>query len=334
MVTIIDVAKRAQVSAAVVSRVVNGDETLRIAADTRARVLLAVEDLKYTPKRAARSLRMSLPSVISLALPDTTNALNAGLVGGVEQAAMERNLAFNLVRAEHLEREPAWLRRFVGEGRTDGLVIQVPDRSDSTVFDQLIGLPIPIVLINSLDTGKLRTVVYDDYEAMRIAVMTLVESGHRQIGLISGAEFNGPATRRRLAFMSVALEHGIKVRPQWITNIGFSNDEGREAARRLMSLDVRPTGVVVSNVNAAMGFVAEAHRQSATLPDDLSIVSIYDVPYADATWPPLTTVEMPSSMLGYTAVSHLFDENPGESHLIIREPKPVLHWRSSVAPPR
>ena len=330
MVTISDVAKLAQVSPAVVSRVLNDDATLRIGTDTRERVLSAVAELNYVPRHAARSLRMHLPSVLSLVLPDATSAIHAKLIRGVEEAALARNLAINLLRAEHIVSEPEWLPRFVREGRTDGLLLQVPDLAEEGVFSILTELGVPLVLLNSVATGPIPTIVYDDGAGIRAGVLPLVELGHRRIGYIGGPLSNSPARRRRAAFGQLVAEFDLDVRPEWMTNLGFTTDDGRRAAAEILSASDRPTAVFIANVNCAMGFIAEAHRMGADLPGDLSMIALHEVDYAEATWPPLSTVEMPNAALGSAAVGLLFERGDEVPHLTITDPAPRVHLRAST----
>ena len=151
-------------------------------------MLSAVDELNYVPRHAARSLRMHLPSVISLVLPDATSAVHSELIRGVESVALARNLAINLLRAEHIVSEPEWLPRFVREGRTDGVLLQVPDLAEQGVFSVLAELGVPLVLLNSIDTGPLATIVYDDRAGIRAGVPAPHRAGapshrlHRRAG--------------------------------------------------------------------------------------------------------------------------------------------------------
>lgn len=330
MVTISDVAKHAQVSPAVVSRVLNDDPSLRIGVETRARVLSAVEELDYVPRHAARSLRMHLPSVLSLVLPDATSAVHANLIRGVESAAFGRNLVINVLQAEHIVSEPDWLPRFVREGRTDGLLLQVPDLAPAGVFSGLSQLSVPVVLLNSIESGSLSTIVYDDRAGVRVGVEALVELGHHRVGYVGGPPSSRSAVRRKAAFEEVAAELGLAVRAEWKTDLGFTTENGRSAAAVLLNAADRPTGVFIANVNCAMGFIAEAHRMGADLPGDVSLVALHDVPYAEATWPPLTTVEMPNAALGSAAVELLFERQSEPRHITITDPAPLLHLRAST----
>lgn len=330
MVTIIDVAKAAEVSPAIVSRVMNGDESLRISADTRARVLKAVAEHKYAPSHAARSLRMNVPSVISLVIPDTTSTINSNLLRGVEDAARARNLAVNVISAEILETGMETVLRFIREGRTDGLLLQVPDKLPISVEKELSKFTTPLTLLNSSTSGNISSVVLDDAAGVEIAFNHLVEMGHSKIGFVGGFPTHGPAKRRQKAFEKLNARHGFRQNAEWTTNLGLSTDAGVLAAEYIMNLKKKPTAVIVANVNAAMGFIGHCHRLGTNLPKDMSIISIHDVPYAEATWPPLTAVAMPFYQLGFTGVELLFAENDQPAHKTIKNPPPELRMRESV----
>ena len=330
MVTIIDVAKSAEVSPAIVSRVVNGDETLRISPETRARVLAAVSEMHYAPSHAARSLRMNVPSVISLVIPDTTSTINSNLLRGVEDAARARNLAVNIVSAELLESGMETVLRFIKEGRTDGLLLQVPDKLPASIEKELGRLTTPLTLLNSSTSGSISTVALDDAAGVSVAYRHLVEMGHTKIGFVGGFPTHAPAKRRQKAYENLNKSHNLAQKPEWTTNLGLSNEAGVMAAEYFMKLKQRPTAVIVANVNAAMGFIAQCHRLGANLPQEMSIISIHDVPYAEATWPPLSAVAMPFYQLGFTGVEILFS-NTGEAvHKVIKNPIPELRSRESV----
>lgn len=331
MVTIVEVAKHAKVSPAIVSRLLNGDDTLRVSPETRVRVLKSVEELKYVPSYAARSLRMNIPSVISLLLPDTTSTLNANLLKGVEDGARSKDLAVNILRAEILEEGMDRVLRFIREGRTDGLLLQIPDSLPDSIYDELGELSIPLVILNSVSEGSLPTVVLDDAAAIKIAHDYLTENGHTRIGFVGGLDSHYPARRRSESFKAITKSKKLQTQSAWITSFGLTNEDGADAAQFFFDLEDKPTALVVANVNAAMGFIAQAHRLGMALPADVSIIAIHDVPYAESTWPPLTTVAMPFYELGRRGVEALFAEKGPVEHIVISDPAPKLQIRESVA---
>ncbi len=338
MVTIRDVAALARVSPATVSRVLSGDPLLRVADDTRARVITAVRELKYVPSHAGRSLRTARSRAIAVVVPDVTSAVFADLTAGATEAASARGLTVVLARAEQLTSDADWMTRIIGEGRVDGLILQIPDGSPDDLIASLAMLRTPTVVINSIDAGPLDTIVLNDAEGVRTAVDHLVALGHREIGFVGGVDSSATGTRRRRAFIDSLRAHDLPVPGEsspagWVTARGYSGPEGREAAADLMALSALPTALVVANLNAALGVLAEIHRSPLRVPDDMSLIALHDVWYADSLWPPLTTVRMPLRELGAAAVELVAEKGDRDTVHAVIDTAPFLVVRESTTRP-
>lgn len=336
MAKIGEVAALAHVSAATVSRVLSGDPRMRVSAETRARVMEAVATLNYVPSHAGRSLRTAKARAIGLVVPDVTSAVFAELAAGAAQVAADRGLTLVLAGAEQLASDPGWAARALSEGRVDGLVVQLPDGAHPRVVDDLAPYARQVVLINSVDSGVIDTVVLDDRAGIVAAVDHLVALGHCDLGFVGGTPKSATGARRRQAFVERVEQHGLSVpgvssSAPWITANGYTGSDGREAAVRILTAPQRPTGVVVANLNAALGVLAEIHRAGLRVPADMSLIAFHDVWYADALWPPLTTVRMPLRELGAAAVELLLDgDRSTPTHRVIDDP-PVVITRESTA---
>ncbi len=334
MVKLTDVAALAGVSPSAASRVLSGDLTIRVSDATRARVLDAARQLDYVPNHAGRSLRTSRTSTIALVVPDVTSAVFAELAKGADEEAAARGLAIVLGRAERVHDDRDWLRRMLGESRIDGVILQLPEGTDPVDLAAMVGRETPLVIINSSDSGPLSTIVLDDAAGIRMAVEHLTGLGHESLGLIGGLLGNPTADRREAGYRSAMAAAGLPVREEWITRLGYTGTDGRAAIELLESRGPLPTGLVVANLNAALGVLAAIHARELRVPNDVSIVAMHDVWYADATWPPITTVRMPLRELGTAAVTRIVDGGRDVTHATIREPAPVLMVRQSTAPPR
>jgi LacI family transcriptional regulator len=334
MVKLTDVAALAGVSPSAASRVLSGDSTVRVSEATRERVLHAARELDYVPNHAGRSLRTSRTSTIALVVPDVTSAVFAELANGAEQEAAARGLAIVLGRAERVRKDDDWLRRMLGESRIDGVILQLPDGTEPGDLEAMVGRETPIVIINSMDEGPLSTIVLDDAEGIRTAVEHLRSLGHRELGLVGGSPSNATARRREEGFRSALEAAGLPVREEWITRLGYTGADGRSAIDALESRGPLPTGLVVANLNAALGALAAIHARELRVPSDVSIVALHDVWYADATWPPITAVRMPLRELGTAAVARVVDGGRTVTHETVRSPEPVLIVRQSTAAPR
>ena len=334
MVKLTDVAALAGVSPSAASRVLSGDVSVRVSDATRERVLDAARQLDYVPNHAGRSLRTSRSSTIALVVPDVTSAVFAELANGAEQEAAARGLAIVLGRAERVRKDDDWLRRMLGESRIDGVILQLPEGTEPGELEAMVGREAPIVIINSLDDGPLSTIVLDDSEGIRTAVEHLRSLGHQELGLVGGLPSNGTARRREEGFRSALEAAGLPVREEWITRLGYTGADGRSAIDVLESRGPLPTGLVVANLNAALGVLAAIHARELRVPSDVSIVALHDVWYADATWPPITAVRMPLRELGTAAVTRVVDGGRLVTHATIRSPAPELIVRQSTAAPR
>jgi LacI family transcriptional regulator len=296
----------------------------------------AAASLQYVPSYAARALRTSRASALAMVLPEVTSAVVAELARGAEVAAADRGVNLVLARAARIQEDPTWLRSVVASGRVDGVILQLPDGVQPEDILTMVVEPIPIVLINSTDTGPIPTIVFDDANSIRLAVNHLFELGHRSIGFVGGLPGSGTGSRRRAGFLAASADLGLTTDPASILELGFTGADGRRAAEVLAQMPTLPTGLVVANVDAALGVLAELHARGFRVPDDVSIVALHDVWYADATWPPITTVKAPLIELGAAAVALLLDSNTDGPvvHRVVTDPAPRLTIRESTAPPR
>lgn len=333
MTKLVDVANAADVSISVVSRILNADPSLRVATKTRERVLAAAKELRYQPNHAARALRLSKNSAIALLTPDYANAIFSEIARGVEEEADIRNLSVLINRANAIESADGWLRRIVEEGRADGIILQAPDGVTKEGLEKLISGTLPIVLINSRDDSKLSHIIFDDAGAVELALEHLFSLGHEKIGFLGG-EVSSPTGARRFAgFVSGMKRKKLAVNLEWVTRIGYTGVDGRKAVSQIFNKSNHPTALIVANANAALGALAQIHTLGLRVPEDISLVSIHDIWFADATWPPITAVKMPNYELGKLAIDMLLKqmETGIIEKIILTNPPNQLVVRSSTS---
>jgi len=333
MIKLVDVANAADVSISVVSRILNADPSLRVAAKTRERVLAAAKELRYQPNHAARALRLSKNSAIALLTPDYANAIFSEIARGVEEEADIRNLSVLINRANAVESADGWLRRIVEEGRADGIILQAPDGVTKEGLEKLISGTLPIILINSRDDSKLSHIIFDDAGAVELALEHLFSLGHKKIGFLGG-EVSSPTGARRFAgFVSGMKRKKLAVNLEWVTRIGYTGVDGRKAVSQIFNKSDHPTALIVANANAALGALAQIHTLGLRVPEDISLVSIHDIWFADATWPPITAVKMPNYELGKLAIGMLLKqmETGIIEKIILTNPPNQLVVRSSTS---
>ncbi|HET9655258.1 MAG TPA: LacI family DNA-binding transcriptional regulator [Kineosporiaceae bacterium] len=332
MVTLGDVAARAGVSVSAVSRVLSNHPSARVSEATRCRILQAACELRYRPNFAGRALRSARTRVIGLVVPDLTDALFAELLHGAQDEARERDYMVLLGRSDNLSAGGEVVGRLVGEGRVDGMVVQVGDGVPPAGLGAILASAAPIVLLNSVYEGHVGSVVFDDVEGARLATEHLLRFGHTRIALANGLRRSYTARQRGIGFRSALAEAGLRPAGRaYETRLGYTAADGRGALRRLMNLPEPPTGVVVANVDAAIGLLAEARAAGVRVPRDLSVVSVHDSWTAENTWPPLTAVRMPFSAMGRAAVRAVIAriETGAMTAELVGDPAPELVVRES-----
>ncbi|MGN6327160.1 LacI family DNA-binding transcriptional regulator [Pseudolysinimonas sp.] len=337
MATLADVAARAGVSISAASRVLSNAPDARVGEGTRRRIQEAAAELGYRPNSAARALKSARSEVVALVVPDLTNAIFSELMRGVETRAAELGYLVLLARAEGMERGDEALGRLLGEGRVDGVVVQVGDAMDLDGYRDVLAGRVPAVLVNSRRGADVASVILDDQAATRRAVEHLVALGHGRIAYAGGLPGNDSAARRAEGFAEGMAAADLPVDARLVTDLGYTPQQGREAIARLLEAgSPPPTAVVVANVNAALGALLEARTRGLRVPEELSLVAVHDAWPAENTWPPLTTVRMPLYELGVAAMDGVYARiRRGELvHTVVRDPAPRLVVRGSTAPPR
>jgi LacI family transcriptional regulator len=331
--TIRDVAERAGVSTATVSRVISG--TTRVKPTTRAGVLAAVEALGYRPSGVARSLKLRSTRTIGLVVTDIANPYFPKIVRAVEDAALERGHAVLLCDgADDPSREETYLDLLI-ERRVDGIVIASSGLEER--YREWLGRrPVPVVLVNCTARGAaLPAILSDNRAGGRLAAEHVLALGHRRIGHISAPSRNA-AAGERLA--------GIRDATQAVPDAelavvdGDGTVEGGEAAAHLL-LDRRPgpTAILCYNDLTAIGVVRAVRDRGLRVPADVSVVGYDDIPFSAWLEPALTTVAQDTSEMGRWAVERLVERIAGHAS----EPAadgvvllPVrLRIRASTAPP-
>lgn len=333
-VTLIEVAERAQVDPAVVSKLLNNDPSLKIRDTTRARVLGAVRELNYRPNAMARSLRTSRASAYGLLIPDFANPIYAAIITGAQAAAAERGCLLltgspvGALTGEHY-------LELVGQGRIDGLLL-AGGHAHAELLERVDALALPWLLVNRRLDGSSRFVILDDERAVAIAVRHLASLGHQRIAHLAGPRTADTAQRRTAGYRAAMDEIGLPVHEDLIVEADYTNPGGAAAMTSLLAglPTRRPTAVVVANVASAIGALRTVRDTGLEVPHDLSMVAIHDLPLADYLAPPLTTVRMPLEELGRRGIAILSTVAPGAPvEEVLTEPMELVE-RASTAPPR
>jgi len=304
---LVDVAERCGVTKSIVSRVLNGDATLRIRPETRTRILRVADELGYRPHAGARALSLSRTGVLALLIPDLSNAVYAAITRGAYRRARELGYAVLLAEDAPDLGDGDDYAELVISGRVDGLLV-ASARTDHPLVARLVREPESIahVFVNREVPGSNRNVGLDTAGASGAAVDHLVAAGHRRIGIVAGPPDLWPAQARVAGFRTHMARHGLAA--DVVAHGAFSEAGGFAAATEALRSHPETTALYTSTFVQAVGAMQAARTLGLALPQDLSIVTYDDSPMADYLQPRLTTVAMPLGELGAAAVDVLVEQ--------------------------
>jgi LacI family transcriptional regulator len=299
-ITIHDVAARAGVSTATVSKVVNG--RYGVAAATNERVQRVIDELGYEPSLVARSLRSHRTNVIGILVADL-EPFSAELLKGAARGI--RGSGYELVvysaggrTNDHIGWEHKYLTRLVGT-LIDGAVLVTP-----TIVDAASEVPVVAVDPHRGRTGT-PTVDSDNLNGARIATQHLLDLGHRRIGFVAGRSDLESSRLREKGYRKALGSAGIAIDPELMEVGGYEQELSETAAHALLTLPQPPSAIFAANDLSAIGVLAVARSLGLKIPADLSVVGFDNVPESVLADPPLTTVNQPIQEMGQRAVELL-----------------------------
>lgn len=320
--TIQDIAKRAGVTKATVSMVMNNDT--RITAATRQKVLEAVKALRYVPNESARKLAKGKSEVLAVLSPRFTAPYTASFLEGVEMRAFELQKYVHGVHPYTTRNIPSVLddelRRILYGRKADAVMLVTQTPSEEMVQEYLrMGLPL-IMVENTLEVTH--SVRFDNEAGSRKAVEHLLDRGRRRIALIVGKQTPHEHTgsyqppQERLAGYRKALEsRGIPFDPALIHEVVFYvYEDGQEAMSKFASLKNPPDAIFCAAGDlVAMGVISEIRHRGLSIPRDVAVVGYDDILPARFLNPPLTTVRQSAYELGVAAFDIAMDAIEGKT---------------------
>jgi LacI family repressor for deo operon, udp, cdd, tsx, nupC, and nupG len=330
-----EVAKRAGVSTATVSRVLSRPDV--VSPDTRVRVLKAVERLGYAPNSVAKNLRTLKSRKLLVTVPDISNPFFSLILQGIEDMAQRNGYAVLFGDTQHDEQREERYALMLKRKEADGLIFlghRLP-RVAASVVQELAPHCAPIVngCEFSAELG-VPSVHIDNAKAASEAMQHLYGLGHRLIGVVTGPLLS-PLSRDRLQGALAAARCQGAVEDVMVTQGDFSIRSGSEAADALLDRQEPPTAVFCFNDEMAMGVIGAARRRGLRIPDDLSVVGFDDIRFAECIDPPLTTIAQPMREIGEGTVRLLLEILNGSALAPVSVTLPhTLQVRGSTAAPR
>lgn len=285
------VARRAGVSSATVSRVINGSPAVK--KETADHVRKVIEEMKFIPNPSATTLKYNRSNTYGLIVPDLNNPFFPEFLLNLEEALVENDQEILVASTQSRE---AQLNRSVRRmllRRVDGVVMMASEL-DTRSIESILEHKIPIVTIDrrKADFGC-GDVAIDFDSGMRAAVLHLKDLGHRRLGFIGGTDGLRTSQIRHRAFQRALQETGLPLNEQFVRAGNYRVDGGDAAMRSLLGRADRPTAVLTVNDLTAFGALRALHAFGLQVPTQMSVVGFDGIQLSDAVHPALTTVVVP-----------------------------------------
>ncbi len=300
--TIREVARRAGVSIATVSRVLNNvgpvDE------QTRVVVRKAVQDLRYVPNALGRGLSRQRTEAIGLLLPDLFGEFFSEVIRGADQTAQQHHHHL-VVSSSHNNRAEIDAAVRMMRGRVDGLLIMSPDIDVRTLRENFPP-HLSVVLLNArVEDADYDSLNIDNFGGAVSMVRHLLQHGHRRIAMIRGIEQNLDASERLRGYRHALAAGGGETREEYELPGNFSEAAGYEAAKAILALHHRPTAIFACNDTTAIGALSALREAGVQIPGEIALAGFDDIPVGSYLTPSLTTVHVGIHEVGVLAVEML-----------------------------
>ncbi|WP_428774476.1 substrate-binding domain-containing protein [Vibrio sp.] len=330
MATMKDIAKLAGVSTSTVSHVIN--KSRFVSEEISAKVEKAAAELKYAPSALARSLKVNRTHTIGMLVTTSTNPFFGEVVKGVERSCYQQGYNLILCNTEgDSERMRASISTLL-QKRVDGLILMCSSLEGEhiDIFDNYPDIPIVV-----MDWGPMLfasdKIQDNSLRGGYMAAKYLIDSGHKQIGCITGPLIKHQAQMRYEGYKRALNEAGLPINPNWIVESDFECEGGYQAFEKLYARGALPSAIFVSNDMMAMGVINAANNYGIRIPQDVSLIGYDDIHIAKFMTPALTTIHQPKYRLGKAAVETLLHKlnKQGSEHQVVQL-EPTLVERKSV----
>ncbi|OPA76968.1 LacI family transcriptional regulator [Paenibacillus selenitireducens] len=323
MVSIYDIAKRAQCSTMTVSRVINN--TGRISEKTRQRVKAIMAEMNYVPNQAARSLVLQQTKIISLLITDITNPFYTTLARGAEDAA--KRLGYQVMFSnsdENLDKEKEYIDTVLSM-RVDGVLIAPAGDHSVEHLEKLRQYNIPFVLVDREVPGvESDRVLGDSKEGSKALVEHLIALGHRRIAFINGSLDISTARMRRAGYLETLKLNDIEVQPDYMFDTTYSRFDADPIIEKMIAMpkSKRPTAIFAANNFITLAAIRSLRAKGLRVPEDFSIVCFDDLDPDYIVDPFLTIAAQPAYDFGRIGMQMLIDRIHG----------PIDEYRSVILP--
>lgn len=319
--TIKEIAQRADVSVATVSRVLNNHANVR--ESVRERVLAVIEEIGYEPDPIARSLRTQATYTIGFIVRDLVDTVFSTMAQGVDNVLREHGYTVLLSTSSRDPERDAHQLAMLRNRRVDGFILAISEESSPALLAEVRKTNRPIVLLDREMEGTATDAVLTDYlSGTRDAIAYLVSLGHRRIAYIGGTLAIRPGRERLRAFTTAMRDAGIEPDTELVRTGSFAQEFGASMCHELLDLVEPPTALIAAGNQIAVGVLQTLRERAVRIPDDLSLICIDDVDLLRHGNPPVTVVSRPFERIGELAANRLLER--------IRHPEAAEHQQIFV----
>ncbi len=303
MANIKDVAKKAGVSTATVSHVING--TRYVSEPTKQKVLKSMKELNYKPNIIARSLRSKESKIISFIVPDISNFFFTGIANHIEKRLKNKGYSLFLSNSnENLQQEKDLIDK-INSHFIDGLIV-APCSGNHDFLKDKIQNNYPVIFIDRKPDGiKGTSILVNNEGASYEAVSKLIEKGHNKIGIITGLPGITTTHERLIGYKKAIIDHDLEIEENYI-KIGDSKyNTGYKMTKKLLeNTDI--SALFVTNNLMCVGALEYLNENNIKIPEEIAIIGFDDYKWASITNPPLSVIKQPIEKFGNKAVEELF----------------------------
>jgi LacI family repressor for deo operon, udp, cdd, tsx, nupC, and nupG len=330
-----DIAERAGVSVATVSRALSGSSL--VTDETRKRIHELARELNYRPNVSARNLRTRRSMSVLLVVRDVGNPFYLEILKGVEATARAAGYAVLMGNTENDPDREVEYFNMLRDGHADGMILMTGKLAEPQPGESAAVSHLPIVVaLEMIETAGFPHVQIDNSAAARSAVEHLIALGHRRIAHVAGPLPEVMAMHRRDGYRAAMAAAGLPIPEGYEVRGDYLLESGEACVAELFALPEPPSAIFVANDEMAYGAIHALRRLGLDVPGDVSVVGFDDLYLSKAFYPPLTTVSQPRTDIGRTAMSLLLDILSGDD--VAAAPAVVLptalNIRGSTAPPK
>jgi len=322
--TITTIAKRAGVSIASVSRVLNGLPTRQ---ETVRKVMAAAEELGYVPNSVARSLKSARTNQVAFAMADIGNPVYLAMVREIQPVLKAAGYRLVLHSTGADVGEEIEVLRSLGERYVDGLIL-IPLRVTDELVEAIAAARAPVVVIGSVPDGlRVDNVRTDSRTGLRLALDHLYALGRRRIGFVNGPLDTVPGAARAGAYRDALAALGLPYDPDLVEIGDFNRAEGAAATSRLLARAPDVDALMCANDLIALGALHVLRRAGRRVPQHVAVAGMDDIDLAADAWPAVTSVSLGSAERGRAAAELLLDrlrDGDREPRIITVPPRLVV----------